>query len=269
MKQTTIVVAGLHIQTYTTDDFGSSAKPVVALFLLHGRMGSSQDGHIQALASGLLAASRSTHNKDILVITFDQRNHGTRLVDKVYNLDFETNPNHAIDMFAIQQIVGTAKDVSFLIDFLPAYIFPHGERTVDKWGVAGISLGGHSAWLSGAFDPRIQIVIPMIGCPDYFALIHPRAASKGIAAAPPHFPATFVKVVRDNSPKVAQFEGKRVLVLSGEIDRLVPWGASESFVGQLKSVPGQKQVVVLPGVGHEIPDEMVRRAVEFVVPELE
>ena len=42
---------------------------------------------------------------------------------------------------------GTANDVSFLIDYLPAYLFPLGERTVDRWGVAGISLGGHSAWI--------------------------------------------------------------------------------------------------------------------------
>lgn len=43
---------------------------------------------------------------------------------------------------------GTARDVSFLIDFLPAYLFPNNERTIVEWGVAGKSLGGHSTWIA-------------------------------------------------------------------------------------------------------------------------
>ena len=42
---------------------------------------------------------------------------------------------------------GTAHDVSFLIDFLPAYLFPNEERTISQWLVTGISLGGHSTWI--------------------------------------------------------------------------------------------------------------------------
>ena len=43
---------------------------------------------------------------------------------------------------------GTARDVSFLIDFLPSYLFPRDERTIVEWVVAGISLGGHSTWIA-------------------------------------------------------------------------------------------------------------------------
>ena len=42
---------------------------------------------------------------------------------------------------------GTAQDVSFLIDFLPSYLFPRGERTISQWVCAGKSLGGHSTWI--------------------------------------------------------------------------------------------------------------------------
>lgn len=41
---------------------------------------------------------------------------------------------------------GTAYDVSWLIDFLPAYLYPRGERKITEWLVAGVSLGGGSAW---------------------------------------------------------------------------------------------------------------------------
>ena len=43
--------------------------------------------------------------------------------------------------------VGTSRDVSFLIDVLPAYLYPNDERTIVNWVTAGISLGGHATWL--------------------------------------------------------------------------------------------------------------------------
>jgi hypothetical protein len=52
---------------------------------------------------------------------------------------------HAEDMYSI--LSGTAKDVSMLIDFLPGHLFPADEKEVVEFGVAGVSLGGHSTWL--------------------------------------------------------------------------------------------------------------------------
>ena len=53
--------------------------------------------------------------------------------------------------------------MSYLINFLPAYLFPNAERTVARWLVAGISLGGHSTWLvlrNGAHVPSLCSWIP-------------------------------------------------------------------------------------------------------------
>ena len=46
----------------------------------------------------------------------------------------------SIDMYAMQR--GTARDISFLVDFLPSYLFPNGEKVIEKYGVTGFSLGG-------------------------------------------------------------------------------------------------------------------------------
>jgi hypothetical protein len=46
------------------------------------------------------------------------------------------------------RVVGAVKDVSFLIDVLPAYIFPKDERLIGECVVAGFSLGGHATWLT-------------------------------------------------------------------------------------------------------------------------
>lgn len=45
-------------------------------------------------------------------------------------------------------LVGAARDVSFLIDFLPSYLYPNGERNVVNWGVIGLSLGGDACWIA-------------------------------------------------------------------------------------------------------------------------
>lgn len=49
---------------------------------------------------------------------------------------------NSIDMYAMQR--GTARDISFLVDFLPSYLFPNGEKVIEKYGVTGFSLGGRS-----------------------------------------------------------------------------------------------------------------------------
>lgn len=67
------------------------------------------------------------------------------------NLDGVASTEH---VFA----AGTAKDVSLLIDFLPSYLFPNGERTVSDWGIAGISLGGHSSWIGLAHGTAVTII---------------------------------------------------------------------------------------------------------------
>ena len=45
-------------------------------------------------------------------------------------------------------LAGTAQDVSYLIDFLPSYLFPSNERPIAQWLIGGKSLGGHATWIS-------------------------------------------------------------------------------------------------------------------------
>ena len=65
------------------------------------------------------------------------------------------------------------------------------------------------------------------------------------------------------------FLGKKILVLSGADDTLVPWVASEKFVGGLVvGGSGVKKVVVQKGVGHACTPEMVAEAAQFLAKEL-
>lgn len=187
---------------------------------------------------------------------------------------------------------GTSKDISYLIDLLPSYLFPSAEAEIVQWSIAGVSLGGHAAWfslcagthtprfapfassLSPSAEPRITLGVPIIGCPDYLHLISRRAHASGIAFEPPYAPQSFVAHVQQHDPPSTPFTAtdasnpfynKKVLVLSGADDPLVPWESSDAFVRDLHVGPaGVKQVVVYPGVGHACTEEMVKATADFV-----
>ena len=128
--------------------------------------------------------------------------------------------------------------------------------------------------LSASTEPRITLGVPIIGCPDYLHLISRRAQASGIAFAPPYAPEGFVTHVRQHDPSSTPFaaadasnpfHNKKVLVLSGADDTLVPWESSDAFVRDLHVGPeGTKQVIVYPGVGHACTEEMVKATADFV-----
>jgi hypothetical protein len=186
-------------------------------------------------------------------------------------------------------VVGAVKDLSFLIDVLPSYIFPHDERIVGEWVLAGFSLGGHATWLGlrhgtspkpssrcgkAIFkvarlrsEPRIRIGIPICGCADYLAMMEQRAEKLGIPRTAPFFPESLRALVRAYDPVVAPpgaFSGKRILALVGADDMLVPWSVSRAFVEALDvGERGKKKVVVQPGVRHEYTPEMREELFQF------
>ena len=186
------------------------------------------------------------------------------------------------------------KDISFLIDVLPSYIFPHDERVIGEWVLAGFSLGGHATWLGlthGTLftrlrgertqaaqskkknpvysfpEPRIRIGIPICACPDLLTLMEQRAEKHGVPRSAPYFPESLRALVRAYDPTAAPrgaFAGKRILALAGADDSLVPWSASRAFVEALYvGERGKKKTLVLPGVKHEYTDEMREELFRF------
>ncbi|KFY40637.1 hypothetical protein V495_05330 [Pseudogymnoascus sp. VKM F-4514 (FW-929)] len=117
----------------------------------------------------------STHG--LLALSFDQRNHGARLVDPLGNDSWrDGNPRHAQDMFGVYN--GTAVDVSLLIDHVGSYIAEEmGGVTVpiERNLVLGVSLGGHAAWQVLFAEPRVEAGVVVIGCPDYIRVMSDRA----------------------------------------------------------------------------------------------
>ncbi|KAI0694330.1 Alpha/Beta hydrolase protein [Cytidiella melzeri] len=269
-----IHVGGLPVNVFSTVDLSVITAKVAVLFFLHGRGGYAEA--LQPMVESILnhVKAKGKQESELVIVTFDQRNHGHRIADiKSLGAWTEGNMNHAVDMYAM--FVGTSKDVSFLIDFLPTHLFPSGEAQVDQWLVGGISLGGHATWWSLRHEPRLSMGIPIIGCPNYTHLIKARAEASGVAFVPPTVPHAFIEYLQATDaaavpytspdPSLNPFVGKKILVLSGKDDLLVPWASSDEVVRDLNvGEEGVKKVVVYPGVGHECTKDMVSELAEFV-----
>lgn len=175
MESVSHTIGGIALNIYNLDHISTSTNEVAVLFFLHGRFGSSQDkSTLNAITTVISHANahQEAGKKDLVVVTLDQRNHGSRLVNMERNrawkdnfpgFDFLSakraeeldNPSHASDMYAIQ--TGTARDISSLIDFLAGTLFPAGERTISAYYLAGVSLGGHATWLGLAHGELARV----------------------------------------------------------------------------------------------------------------
>lgn len=89
---TKVYVSGLEIHVYGLDEVRSSnAHFVDVVFLLHGRTGNYQ--HLEHFALAILAHDKAAPASDVqrglLVVSFDQRNHGHRQASELGNLAWD------------------------------------------------------------------------------------------------------------------------------------------------------------------------------------
>ncbi|KAJ3034778.1 hypothetical protein HDV00_004640 [Rhizophlyctis rosea] len=263
-------VGGLYVHVFGYDRLEtllcSSTSPQVAvLFFAHGRHGSAKKSF--PLCQTIARAQPRDPNSVLLVVTFDQRNHGTRMLEERANTTWKDgNDLHAYDMFAIQY--GTAVDISYLVDVLPMYL----NVNVQKWGMSGVSLGGHSSLLAFVREPRLSICICFIGCGDYATLMQHRASR-----APSTIPATTTRLNNqltdlllrvDPIQNIKSFKQRPFLFLGGEKDKLVPPSANDRLFEALREAYGGNgdrfKVVIEEGVGHEVTPAMEKHCVEWV-----
>ena len=300
ISKTQIDLAGLPVNVFGLDELTpatsrASAPPppeVCVVIHLHGRSGSADNE--EKIARQLWdridrdkeTARRQLPNvtgrqRDHLVLTFDARNHGHRMTNELGQKAWKQgNDRHALDLYGM--IVGGARDTSFIIDFLAAYLFPHDERSVAEWVVTGKSLGGHSVWHVLANEPRVRIGVPFIGMPNYNRLLASRTKTSFVTNGPPYVPASLKGLVSKIDPSQTAYDsfdpnqnpfwGKKICVLSGKLDKLVLWDWNEDFlkslvVGEPSGPRGEMQGLRIhqrDGVGHEVNVAMVEEAGEWI-----
>jgi pimeloyl-ACP methyl ester carboxylesterase len=167
----TFHIAGILVTVYGLEELPQPCSKVSTLWLLHPRLQTKDI--MSPIASQCIVdwnqrrQSTAAHDRGLIAVAFDQRNHGSREVHALGNEAWKKgNTRHAQDMFSIFQ--GTAMDTSLLMDHLGSYIFPEpNSPALDQNLVLGVSLGGHSAWQALFHEPRVTAAVVIIGCPDY------------------------------------------------------------------------------------------------------
>ena len=169
ISSTTYHIAGILTTIYGLEELPQSCESVACLWLLHPRL---QTKEIMGPVGSFFIHSwnqrrRQNSRKGFIAVAFDQRNHGSREVEKIANEAWrQGNPRHAQDMFSIFH--GTAMDTSLLMDHIGSYAFPAlGGPSIDQHFVMGISLGGHAAWQVFFHEQRVSAAVVIIGCPDF------------------------------------------------------------------------------------------------------
>lgn len=125
-------------------------------------------------------------------------------------------------------------------------------------------------------DPRFEIGVPILGCPSYRVLMKHRAAKSELDFKPPYMPQSLLALLDRLDPDSASYTsaegstnpylGKKILVLHGEKDELVPWDCCKTFVDGLRvGEKGEKKIFIEQDRGHETSSLMVSELVKWMV----
>lgn len=314
----TFTIAGILVTVHGLSELPPSTSSVACLWLLHPRLQTREtmapmaDLIISAWNSRVSQGRAGKSPKGLIAVAFDQRNHGSRQVDKLHNEAWrQGNPRHAQDMFSCYH--GTATDTSHLINHIESYIFTAASGPkITQHLALGVSLGGHATWHCLLSDPRITAGVVGIGCPDYMRLMtdrarlskrktytetsppgaaflgspdFPQALQDAIAQYDPAgllLPGQFNPTGADPQPDKAKLDrfkallrerlqGKKILNLSGKVDKLVPYAAGEPFLKVFKQTLAEDpsldisfEDVLFEGVGHQFPKPMLDKATEWI-----
>ncbi|KAF3985844.1 hypothetical protein FT663_05139 [Candidozyma haemuli var. vulneris] len=154
---------------------GTADIKINVLYLLHQRGG--DESYTSAVAQHIIQDFTKAKDLPLIAVTFDLRNHGSRVVDEAKNEDWAAgNDTHAIDM--ISAINGNVADLKLIVDFLPSLLdldplnddpdLPIKFNNI----VGGYSLGAHVAIrFANAHPDSVSIINPTIGSYDMTSLL--------------------------------------------------------------------------------------------------
>lgn len=110
VSRKTYAIAGVLTTVYGLEELPAQATEIACLWLLHPRLATKE--RMSGIAGAVIkdwnqtvtarASDSKAPIKGLIAVAFDQRNHGTRLVDPLSNEAWrQGNPRHAQDMFSV------------------------------------------------------------------------------------------------------------------------------------------------------------------------
>lgn len=218
-------------------EHGADAPLVVVLHPLGSRK--------EKMLPGLLAFARAGFQ----AVALDAEWHGERPGGA------EREARLQADFFGASaaMIEGTARDVSRVLDALD----------IPRAGIHGISLGGYTVFAALLIEPRLVAASVAIGSPDWAGPLRAYGLGPGnplYDRAAATSPLNLLSAVLPPRP---------LLMQHGNLDETVPVGGVLALEERLRPVyaqmPERLHLELYPGLGHSYPDDMERRAVEWMV----
>ncbi|KUL84350.1 hypothetical protein ZTR_06330 [Talaromyces verruculosus] len=156
-------------------------------------------------------------------------------------------------------------DMQTVMKFLESYVDDLFVPTA--YIATGLSLGGHVTWDILADDPRIQIAIIIVGSPNLTSMLVDRLTQyKPVSDVPKNtdlWPKSIEKLYLERDEKVKRIAGKKILILNGAVDDLVP---SKFTIPWMENFSANNDVMFVEQqeTGHALSYEMIQRIVDWL-----
>ncbi len=237
---------------------GNRAMPVV--LFLHGLGGSKeQDG--QRL--------RDLAGKGFFVVAIDAHLHGERKVPGIFapgkNLG---NLGEDYSIWVHQTAVShTARDVSKIIDALSA----RADVDASRIGAIGISMGSSTCMVLAWREPRISVVVGLIGAVDFWYDITKTPPGAEQDAKRQALSPRVRQLVGSLNPRdrKAAIAPKALFLANGARDKGIDIQSIKTFVKELRpsyrDYPDRLTFLEEPEVGHTVTDRMWREGTQWLL----
>lgn len=275
--------------------------PVNVHYLVHYRGGDHT--FTESVAYNVLQQYYSKKQADpvpLICVTFDNRNHGTRTVDKKYNSSWKSgNDTHGLDM--VSQIHGNVQDLKLITEYLPSYLnleyhmsdfVKHNVETKVQFRniFSGYSVGGHTVIRFAHKHPELITVLnPVVGCSALTNLLlnrllkiksdHADFDKKWFYAdyselplteeqREKQYPEAFHKDLSQEDISIFEnfpFASINTFASFGADDTLVPPSLTRLWIELYENNNPQTKLVVQPGVGHDVTAEMIDTFTSWLV----
>ncbi|KAJ2893256.1 hypothetical protein MKZ38_008851 [Zalerion maritima] len=263
---TKVNIAGFFVYLYGIDELTpDQAKDTTVFIHVHGRTRTYKDA--EEMAHELLHQQRARGGtkKGLVVATLDNRNHGIRAIDTMSIQDWKGgNPKHAQDMLSMMK--GIELDVKTMMDFLEAYF--DGIFTPTEYIMTGTSLGGHVTWDVLAEDPRISKAIIIVGSTDLTSMLVERlggySSVSEVPTGTPEWPKSIERLYVERDKRLREIKGKKILILNGDIDPLVPSKFTRPWLDQC-AASNEVAFVEQEGFGHGVSYQMMDSVADWVL----
>lgn len=228
---------------------GSKAMPVV--IFMHG-LGGSKEQYVDRM--------RELASKGLFVVVIDAHLHGERKVPGIFPMGKNLGglgTDYAI--WVHQSAVShTARDVSKIIDALSA----RSDVDLSRIGVGGVSMGSSTSLVLAWKEPRISVVVGLIGAVDFWYDVTKTPPGKDQDAKRTALSLRVRQLVDSIDPheRKSAIAPKALFLANGARDDGIDIESVKKFVKDIepsyKAHPERLMLLEEPKTGHSVTDKM-------------